>query len=199
MQWIQDTSQSKLDNPNSVRREVSRHFRNKKKAYLRAKMEELETNSKKQNIRDLYRCINDFKAGYLPRCNVVKDEKGDLVADSQNIVAMWRNYFSQLFNVHGVKDVGQTEIHTEEQLVPDPRASEFELAIEKLKCHKSPGIDQIPAELIKVACRTLCLEIHKFITSIWKREKLPEEWKESIILPIHKKGDKTYCNNYRDI
>jgi hypothetical protein len=45
MQWIQDPSQSKVDNLNSVKREVSRHFRNKKKAYLRAKIEELETNS----------------------------------------------------------------------------------------------------------------------------------------------------------
>jgi hypothetical protein len=59
------------------------------------------------------------------------------------------------------------------------------------------SIDQIPAELIKVGGRTLCLEIHKLITSIWKREKLSEEWKESIVVPIHKKGDKTDCNNYR--
>jgi len=53
MQWIQDPSQSKLDNLNNVRREVSRHFKNKKKAYLRVKIEELETNSKIQNVRDL--------------------------------------------------------------------------------------------------------------------------------------------------
>ena len=52
--------------------------------------------------------------------------------------------------MHGIKDVGQTEIHTAEPLVPDPSASEVELAIEKLKSHKSPGIDQIPVELIKV-------------------------------------------------
>jgi hypothetical protein len=95
MQWIQDPSQSKVDNLNSVRREVSRHFRNKKKAYLRAKIEELETNSTIQNIRDLYRCMNDFKKGYQPRCNIVKDEKGNLFADSYSIVARWRNYFSQ--------------------------------------------------------------------------------------------------------
>jgi len=60
----------------------------------------------------LYRGISDFKKGYQPRCNIVKDEKGSLVADSHSIVARWRNYFSQLFNVHGVKDVGQAEIHS---------------------------------------------------------------------------------------
>ena len=86
--WIQDPSQSNVDNLNKVRCEVSRHFRNKKKAYLRAKIEELETNNKIQNIRKLYRGISDFKKGYQPRCNIVKDEKGDLVADSHSIVAM---------------------------------------------------------------------------------------------------------------
>ena len=114
-------------------------------------------------------------------------------------MARWRKYFSQLFNGHGVKDVGQAEIHTAEPLVPEPSASEVELAIDKLKSHKSPGSDQIPPELIKAGGRTIYLEIHKLIISIWKKEKLPEEWKESIILPIHKKGDKTDCNNYRGI
>ena len=48
---------------NNVRREVSRCFRNKKKTYIRAEIKELETNSNIQNIRDLYRDINDFKKG----------------------------------------------------------------------------------------------------------------------------------------
>jgi len=101
--------------------------------------------------------------------------------------------------VHGVKDVGQAEIHTAEPLVPEPSAFEFEWVTGKLKSHKSPGIDEIPAELIKAGGGTICGEINKIITSIWKKEKLPEEWKESIIVPIHKKEDKTDCNNYRGI
>ena len=92
----------------------------------------------------------------------------------------------------GLRMLGR--IHTEE-----PSASEVELAIDNLKSDQSPGIDQIPAELIKAGGRTICLEIHKLITSIWKKEKLPEEWKEAIIVPFHKKGDKTDCNNYRGI
>jgi len=75
------------------------------KAYLEAKIEELETNSKINNIRDLYRGINDFKKGYQPRTLIVKDEEGDLFADSHSIMTRRRNYFSQLLNVHAAKDV----------------------------------------------------------------------------------------------
>jgi hypothetical protein len=46
MQWIQDPSQSNVDNLNNVGRDASRHFRKQKKVYLKTKIEELETNSK---------------------------------------------------------------------------------------------------------------------------------------------------------
>jgi len=69
MQWVQDPSQSNVDNLNNVpiRCEANRHFRNKNKEYPKAKIEELETDSKIKNIRDLYRGINDFKKGSQSR------------------------------------------------------------------------------------------------------------------------------------
>jgi len=77
-----------------------------------------------------------------------------------SIVARWRNYFSQFLNVKGV-NVRQTEIHTAEPLVSVSSAFEVDTAIEELKSHKSPDIDQIPAELIKAGGRTFCCEIHQ--------------------------------------
>ena len=133
MQWIEDPSRSNEDNLNNVRRDASRHFRNKQKAYLIAKIEKLETNRKIKNIRDLYRGINDFKKGYQLRTIILKDEKGDLVADPHSIMTRWRNCFSQLLNADGVNDVRQTEIHTSELLVPEPNAFEIEMVIEELK------------------------------------------------------------------
>jgi hypothetical protein len=59
-QWIHDSGQTNVDNLNNVRREAGRHFRNKKKTYLKDKIEELETNSKSKNIWDMYRSIIDF-------------------------------------------------------------------------------------------------------------------------------------------
>jgi hypothetical protein len=80
----------------------------------------------------LYRGINAFKKGYQSRTHIVEDERGDVVTDSHSILARWRNYFSQLLNVHGVNKVRQTEIHTAEPLVPEPSVFEVELVIEKL-------------------------------------------------------------------
>jgi hypothetical protein len=51
------------DNLNNIRREIFRHFSNKKKEYLKDKIDELTMNSKNKNIRDLYREINGFKRG----------------------------------------------------------------------------------------------------------------------------------------
>jgi len=90
-----------------------------------------------------------------------------LVTDSHSILARWRKYFSQLFSVHGVSDVRQTKIHTAEPLV--------EMAIEKLKRQKSPGTDQIPAEMIKAEGKTIRWEIHKLINSVWSKEELLKE------------------------
>jgi hypothetical protein len=73
----------------------------------------------------------------------VKDENGDLLADSHNILNTRKNYFSQLLNLHRFSDVRQIEIHTAEPLVPDPSPSKVEILMQILKKYKSPGSDQI--------------------------------------------------------
>jgi hypothetical protein len=90
------------------------------------------------------------------------------------------------------------DIHTAEPLVPEPSLVKVEIAIRKFKSYKSPGTNQIPAELIKAGGET-CSEVHRLICSIWNKEELPQQWKESVIVPIHKKNNKTDCNNYQGI
>jgi hypothetical protein len=82
MQLIQYPSQSNVHN---IRRDACCHFRNKKKAYLKTKSEELENNRKIKNNRDLYRVINDVKNGFQPRTRIENDEKGALVEDSHSL------------------------------------------------------------------------------------------------------------------
>jgi hypothetical protein len=86
------------------------------------------------------------------------------------------------------------DIYTAEPLVPEIIPVDVETAIRKLKSYKSPDNDQIPAELMKAGGEMLYSEIHKHICSVWNKEQLPQQWKESIIVPIPPD-----CNNYLGI
>jgi hypothetical protein len=126
-------------------------------------------NSKNKNIRDLFRGINGFKRGYKPRSNLVKDENGDLVADSYNIMNSWKNHLFQLLNIHRFSDVKQVEIHTAEPVVSNPIHVKVEIAVSKLK-YKSRGSVQISAELYQAGTEILWSENHKLISSVWNKE-----------------------------
>jgi hypothetical protein len=102
---LQNPSQINGDNLQNLRCETSRRFRKKKREYLKGKINELETNNKNKNIRDLYRGINEIKKGVQPIINIIKDDNGNLIADPQNVLNRWKNFFNQVLNVHGVHDV----------------------------------------------------------------------------------------------
>jgi hypothetical protein len=59
----------------------------------------------------------------------VKDDNGDGLANSHNILNRWKNFFSQLLNVHIISDARQIEIHTTEPSVPSPRPTQVEFTI----------------------------------------------------------------------
>jgi hypothetical protein len=86
-------------------------------------------------------------------------------------------------------------MHTAEPFVPKPSASEVEVANVNFKRYKASGVDQIPGEPIQAGGKLLRSETHNVIKLISNKD-LPHQWKESIFLPIHKKGDKTDCSNY---
>jgi hypothetical protein len=111
LQWLQDPSEINGDNLNNVRRESRKHVRNKKRAYLKDNIKELATNNRNKNIRDLYRGLNGFKGTNRPRTNLVKDEHGDLLVDSYNILNREKNYFSHILNGHIASVVRQIEVH----------------------------------------------------------------------------------------
>jgi hypothetical protein len=85
--------------------------------------------SKNKNTRDLHEGINEFKKGYQPRTNLVKDESSDCRVHSQYILSRWKNCFSQLLNVYRVCDVRHMEMYAAEPLVPEPSPFEAEIAV----------------------------------------------------------------------
>jgi hypothetical protein len=102
LHWLLNSNEIYGDDLNDIRRETSRHVRNKKREYLKDKINELPTDSKRKNIRDLYKELNNLRAVTNLE---VKDESGDLLEDSHNISNKWISYSSLLLNVHRVNDV----------------------------------------------------------------------------------------------
>ncbi|XP_055633326.1 uncharacterized protein LOC129773707 [Toxorhynchites rutilus septentrionalis] len=83
--------------------------------------------------------------------------------------------------------------------VPPPTIGEVRNAIKQLKNNKSTGKDGIGAELIKMGPEKLVSYLHRLIVRIWETEQLPQEWKDGVICPFFKKGDKLDCENFRAI
>jgi hypothetical protein len=72
-------------------------------------------------------------------------------------------------------------------------------AIRNLKNNKAAGTDETHPELIKYGADKLLNRMYELVRQIWEEERIPEEWKETIIVPIHKRGDRDRCENYRRI
>jgi hypothetical protein len=85
-------------------------------------------------------------------------------------------------------------MYTIEPLVSKTSSLEAEITVEKLEIYKSPGIDLSPVELIQEGGKALRYEIHK-LNPVWNKEEVPQQWNESVIVPICKMRYKTVCSN----
>jgi hypothetical protein len=76
---------------------------------------------------------------------------------------------------------------------------EIQEIVRNLKRMKTPGTDNINAELLQATDPQMTHRIQDLILIIWRSERMPNEWNKSIICPIYKKGEKSECSNYREI
>ena len=113
---------------------------------------------------------------------------------------IWKEYFNKLLNTEeprelikkGNKEISEVAVEVEELTIEDVKK-----AIRNLKNNKVAGTDGIHLELIKYGGNKLLNRMYELVTQIWEEERIPEEWKKTIIVPIHKRGDRDRCENYR--
>ncbi|XP_018357102.1 PREDICTED: uncharacterized protein LOC108757188 [Trachymyrmex septentrionalis] len=192
--WLAQNTKETRDQFLKIRQEAHNMFKIKKRQYLKRKIEEIDENCKSSNVRGTYMGINNFRKGFQARTEMVKDENDNLVTDTTAVLNTWKNYFDRLLNVESENDreIENFEYHTAEPRINEPTISEVESAIKKLKNHKAPGNDLIPAELIKWGGSRLIEEIQKLIILIWNKEALPEQWKD-----YDNDGDGLWMDNLR--
>ncbi|KAL1447116.1 hypothetical protein WDU94_005460 [Cyamophila willieti] len=134
---------------------------------------------------------------YLVDCD------GNLITEEEKIKVMWKEYFQELLNVESVTNGNNQQyvcdIHERDREQPELTWNDVDTACKFIKTGKSPGPDEITGEMLKAAGIVGKHMIYRLFKKCWDEKKIPEEWKEGIIVPLFKKGDRRVCNNYRGI
>jgi len=124
-------------------------------------------------------------------------------------VAEWcRSYFQELYN-EGFREEGMevtnaptspvNESVLAKEFAQEPSEKEVKEGVKKLKNGKAAGTSGIVGEMLKAGNTRLERWLVEFFRRIWREEKIPEDWKGGIVIPLYKKGDRMDLNNYRGI
>ena len=185
---------------NETRRKATKLCRKKKREWEKNKLIEIEELAKVGNIRGMYLKIKDEKNGFQPRLQMCESNAGELITENSKVLERWAEYFENVLNADSEQNEDYELPHGgPDPLIESPTLEETKEAIKTMKNHKAPGEDLITAELIKYGGSKLHTQIHDLISQIWDEEKIPTEWETALITPIHKKGSKLQCTNYRGI
>ena len=183
-----------------IRRETRRLLKSKKKCHLQSLVKELEIDSRQHNSRNFFQRVKSWRKGFQPRTNIISDENGQLMADSVRVVARWGQYFRGLLNEdHPSADSTPPTLPHDMTLVPTISLEELRRSLKSLKNNRAPGSDNIPGEFYKRGGALLEKAIFEILKRVWDGEVMPDDWGEGLIVPIHKKGDRKVCSNYRGI
>ena len=136
------------------------------------------------------------KQGFHSKGNSFKDKNGKTLTEEKEILDRWKEYGSSLFENTGAKTSFSTESLERE---PEPLMEEVMAAFKQLKSRKSPGLDNVPGELIKYSGLEGREAMHYLCCKIWNTTEWPKDWRLQEFVMLHKSGDTKNCNNYRTI
>ena len=198
-----------LQNPDSIQmsenfraktREAKRIIRQKKRQHLNSNIDTIENERREGNIREMYNKVNNIKNGFQARTKMIKSTDGTVLITEQKVIERWENYFRELLNRAEPEEPleGQEYQRAEVEDVI-PTLEEVRKAMKSMKNSKAPGEDNLTAELFKSGGECLERKMTRLVQKIWRNERIPQSWSVGIIIPLHKKGDKSLCSNYRGI
>ena len=156
----------------------------------------------KEGEKESYRLARqrDRTGKDVQHVRVIKDENGNVMVNSKAVVKRWKKYFEKLMNKKNDIDpkTEETEVINEE--VNCVSREEVKNALRRMKKGKAIGPDELPVEVWKCMGEMGI----KFLTKLFNRllvgERMPEEWRRSVLIPIYKsEGDAQCCGNYRGI
>lgn len=183
---------------NHLRNKINRDAKKAKEIWIEDRCKEVEEQMKNNQLDMAYGIVKHFFGEKRSKGNHIRDKNGTLILDDEDIAARWRDYLEELY--------GETnpimEMNTKTS--PDEQGeiilySEFETAMKEIKKGKTPGVDEIPIELIIKSGEGIKKELFQILNLIYTTGELPEDFTRSIIIPIPKKAKADQCSQFRTI
>lgn len=194
-----------------LRLKAHKILKKKKKKALDNEIHKIEELNSKSETRKFYAAVKRMNKGFQPKIDGCKNKQGEFLGEKSQILDRWAEHFKELLNPNDASTNPPTtstspavplslrDTSEDDPLNNSPSLDELHLAIQRLKNGRAPGEDTLTAELFKHGGPELHDALLNLITKIWEEETMPDSWNTGMICPIHKKGDKLDCGNYRGI
>ena len=127
----------------------------------------------------------------------INDRDGKLLTEQTEVMDRWREHFEGLFE-EDERSEQRSPVLSE---VDDTGISEEEVrrAVSRLKGGKAPGVCGIGPEMLKAGGEVIIHWLVSLFNLVWEKGEAPRDWRDATIVPIHKKGSRMECTNYRGI
>ena len=189
------------------KRLISRSLKDDYNIYVTSVIRDMETADAVGDIQKVHNLAAKLQGkGKRASSNLSTDEQGNPLVSEEDRLAVWRRYYKVKFAAAPVMSANVSPIliqpyhDTSDSVSVDcPTYAEVVKALKVLKSGKSPGIDEIPVELIRASPDAI-QELTSIIASIWQRETVPDDWSKGLFVNIYKgKGSKDKPVSYRPI
>ena len=185
-----------------VNRQVRKKIWIDKEEWIEEQCSTIEKGMETGDSKNAYSTLKSLTKTSQLRTAVTNDQDGKLITDNEKVLKRWTKYCKGLYNyeIHPYTSLLQTDLPSmdgEDSLLI--LKEEVEAAVQSLNLGKSPGVDNIPSELVKNGGKEVVKALTALCQWIWEQKKWPKEWTQSLMIPLPKKGNLRQCKNHRMI
>ena len=193
-------NQARLDY-SKINKKIKKSMIEAKEHWIEDQCESIETNLIANDSKKAYATIKELTATKQQKVSTIKDKTGNILIEADAVHERWTEYCKDLYNTNVEGDADVLDVPDHQDISSDDTILKDEIvdAIKSLKKDKSPGVDNIPGELIQAGGDAMVTTLWHICNKVWKTKKWPKSWTQSLVLSLPKKGDLQVCSNYRTL
>lgn len=186
----------------TLNRQVKARVKQRKNQELEDRITQMEIDFRQNNSHRLFKNVRELEGKPRKRMSVVRDTNGRILTNNDDVLKRWKEHFEGHLNTQfphvetALEDIQENQVENNNEYIT---REEVVNAINKMKIRKSPGIDNITAEMLKTGGEPMVEMLLRIFNRVWEEERVPSDWAKMLVTPIHKKGNKLDPANYRAI